>query len=46
MSLNPQPIPEVPAETTRIAQAAFPKGTLCMTIRDQIGIVYPIPSPI
>ncbi|MFC1960854.1 IS1182 family transposase [Chloroflexota bacterium] len=40
MSLNPQPIPEVPTETYRIAHAAFPKGTLCMTIRDQIGIVY------
>lgn len=40
MSLNLQPIPEVPTNTYRIARAAFPKGTLCMAIRDQIGMVY------
>jgi transposase len=40
LSLKPQRIPEVPAETQRVAQAAFPKVNLCMTIRDQIGMVY------
>jgi transposase len=40
MSLKPQSIPDVPQDTQRVARAAFPKGCLCMTIRDQIGVVY------
>lgn len=30
----------VPAETARVALAAFPKGNLYMTMRDEIGTVY------
>lgn len=37
MSLHPLPIFEVPEETARIAQAAFPKGNLYMRIRDKVG---------
>ena len=29
-----------PAETVRVAHAAFPKGTLCMQMRDTLGPLY------
>ena len=37
MSLKPMPIPPVPAETARIAQAAFPKGNIYMKLRERVG---------
>lgn len=37
MSLRPQPVGPVPDETVRIARAAFPKGTLAITMRDTLG---------
>lgn len=37
MSLQPQPIGSVPEETSRVARAAFPKGNLYITLRDEIG---------
>lgn len=40
MSLHPDPIGPVPAETARVARAAFPKGHLCLTIRDRIGVLF------
>jgi transposase len=40
MSLKAQSIPEVPQDTQRVARAAFPQGCWCMTIRDQLGVVY------
>jgi transposase len=40
MSLKAHSLPEVPAETKRIAKAVFPKGNVCLTIRDRLGIVY------
>src|SRR5262244_3254756 len=40
MSLRAAPSAPIPAETVRIAQAAFPKGTLCMQIRDTLGSIY------
>lgn len=40
MSLQPQPIGSVPEETVRVARAAFPKGNLYMTLRDEIGTLY------
>jgi transposase len=40
MSLRPQAPPAVPEETRRVAQAAFPKGTLCLRIADALGPVY------
>jgi len=40
MSL-PSPVPfSVPEETQRVARAAFPKGTLCLRIGDQLGPLY------
>ena len=41
MSLNPCPIDPVPAETARVARAAFPKGNRYMTMREELGILYP-----
>jgi transposase len=35
-----QVIDEIPAETRKVAEAAFPKGNLVMTIRDRLGTVY------
>ena len=40
MSLRVAPSAPIPAETVRIAQAAFPKGTLCMQMRDTLGPIY------
>lgn len=40
MSLHPQEPPAVPEETSRVARAAFPKGTLCLRIADALGPVY------
>lgn len=40
MSLQAAPSAPIPAETARIAQAAFPKGTLCMQMRDTLGPLY------
>lgn len=40
MSLKPQPISPVPEETVRVARAAFPKGNLYLTLRDEIGTLY------
>ena len=40
MSLQPQPIPPVPAETARVAYAAFPKGNVYMQMRDELGRIY------
>ena len=30
----------IPAETQRVAQAAFPTGSLAMRMRDELGTVY------
>jgi transposase len=40
MSLHPHEIPDVPEETTRVARAAFPKGTLCLRLRDELGSIF------
>ena len=37
MLLKPQPIGPMPEETVRIARAAFLKGNLYLTMRDEIG---------
>ncbi|WP_275465846.1 IS1182 family transposase [Streptomyces noursei] len=31
---------EIPAETVRVAQAAFPKGSLAIRIRDELGALF------
>jgi transposase len=40
MSLRPEPIGEIPAETARVARAAFPKGTAVTRLRDEFGALY------
>ena len=40
MSLHPKPNALIPAETRRVAQAAFPNGTLCLNIADVLGSLY------
>ena len=40
MSLKPQEDFGVPAETRRVAWAAFPKGCACLRIADALGGVY------
>jgi transposase len=33
-------VPEIPAETVKIARAAFPKGSLAMQLCDELGMMY------
>jgi transposase len=40
MSLQVSPLAPIPAETARVVHAAFPKGTLCLQIRDTLGPLY------
>ena len=37
MSLHLEPIGAIPAETVRVARAAFPKGTLITRLRDEFS---------
>jgi transposase len=38
--IQPQAIDPIPEETVRVARAAFPKGNLYITMRDEIGTLY------
>lgn len=38
--LQVQGVPEIPAETERIARLAFPKGSLAMKLRNELGMIY------
>lgn len=40
MSLQPRRLPEIPADTARVVGAAFPRGSLAIRIRDQLGEVW------
>jgi transposase len=40
MSLRQQPPHSIPEETQRVAHAAFPKGTLCLRIAEELGPLY------
>ena len=40
MSLHPEPIGPIPAETARVAHAAFPKSTVVMRLRDEFSVLY------
>jgi len=40
MSLRPNGLPQIPAETSRVARAAFPKGCLAMRARDALGPLF------
>ncbi|MGA6228189.1 IS1182 family transposase [Streptomyces umbrinus] len=40
MSLHVQEPGEVPAETVRVARKAFPKGSLAIRVRDELGVLF------
>ena len=40
MSMSPHAIISIPEETVRIARAAFPRGNIYLSMRDQLGTVY------
>lgn len=40
MSLKPSLIEDVPSETIRVARAAFPKGNLYISIRNELGTLF------
>src|SRR5258708_21284594 len=40
MSMYPQPIAPIPAETRQLAWRVNPKGTLIMRVRDRLGSLY------
>ena len=40
MSLKPELVPPIPEETKRVAEAAFPKGSTYMRMRDELGTLY------
>lgn len=40
MLMYPQEPTAIPAETARVARAAYPKGTLAMRLRDELGGIY------
>ena len=40
MSLHPTVEYSVPEQTARVATAAFPKGTLCLQIYDELGTIF------
>ena len=40
MSMQPREPGEVPAETVRVARAAFPKGSLAIRLRDELGVLF------
>ena len=37
MSMYPHELGSIPAETMRVARAAYPKGSLAMRLRDELG---------
>lgn len=40
MSLKPSLIEAIPSETIRVARAAFPKGNLYLSMRDELGVLF------
>lgn len=40
MTMYPQELGMIPAETARVARAAYPKGSLAMRLRDELGAIY------
>ena len=38
--MKPQAVDEIPEATSRVAKAAFPKGTTVMRLRDAFGSLY------
>jgi hypothetical protein len=40
MSLRPNGLTEIPAETARVARAAFPRDCLVLRVRDALGVLF------
>jgi transposase len=40
VSLHPSPVDPIPEETTRVARTAFPKGSVAIRVRDELGVIY------
>ncbi|MFH9662418.1 IS1182 family transposase [Streptomyces sp. NPDC017248] len=40
MSMQPMESGEIPAETVRVARAAFPRGSLAIRVRDELGPLF------
>ncbi|MEU9891881.1 IS1182 family transposase [Sphaerisporangium sp. NPDC051011] len=40
MSMRPESFMQIPEATRRVAAAAFPKGTMCMRLRDALGRLF------
>jgi transposase len=40
MTVHPRPIPPIPADTVRVARAAFPKGNPYLRLRDTLGAIF------
>ncbi|MFG2370576.1 IS1182 family transposase [Streptomyces sp. NPDC048504] len=40
MSMRPKGSGDIPVETARVARAAFPKGSLAIRIRDELGVLF------
>src|SRR5919205_1194291 len=40
MSLSPSQLYSVPTQTQRVARAAFPKGSLCLRLADELGTLF------
>lgn len=40
MSMQPRGPVEIPVETVRVARAAFPKGSLAIRVRDELGVLF------
>ena len=38
--LRPQPLPPIPAETARVARAAFPTGQIYLRLADELGTLF------
>ena len=38
--MRPKGLPEVPAQTSAVARAAFPQGSLAMRVRDRLAEVF------
>ncbi|NEA66421.1 IS5/IS1182 family transposase, partial [Streptomyces sp. SID12488] len=40
MSMQPREPGEIPVETVRVARAAFPKDSLAIRVRDELGVLF------
>ena len=40
MSLKPETSQPIPEMTVQVVRAAFPKGNVYMTMRDELGVIY------